>query len=120
MTLCDIYSGRRLVAKDVKYCGTLGLRILGLMFVHSPGAGAFLPVTKDIHMNFVRFELRIIWLNKNFEVVEDKIAKKWRVYNGPKTAYNVLELPVTNKIKIKIGEKLKIKIHGPTKRKRDA
>ncbi|EFD92506.1 MAG: hypothetical protein CSMARM5_0022 [Candidatus Parvarchaeum acidophilus ARMAN-5_'5-way FS'] len=109
--LCDFYNGEKAVAKKVKYCRNMSSKVLGLMFVSSPMNGAFLPDVKDIHMNFVRFELRVIWLDKNFKVIHQTIARKWRLYNGPEGAKHVLELPVDNKCNIKVGDKLKIKIY---------
>lgn len=119
MKFCDFYLGKRLLADKVKYCDTFSLKLKGLMFVSSPGNGAFLPDVKDIHMNFVRFKLRILWLDKDFRVIDDKIAKRWRLYYGPENAAHVLELPVENATKIKMGEKLKINIYDNVeKRKR--
>ena len=86
------------------------------MFVSSPGNGAFLPDVKDIHMNFVRFKLRVLWLDSEFRVVDDKIAMKWRLYYGPKNSVHVLELPTKNTFKIKTGEKLRIKIYDEIKK----
>ncbi|MCL4398340.1 DUF192 domain-containing protein [Candidatus Parvarchaeota archaeon] len=106
---CDFYKNGKLIAKDVKYCRTFSSKVMGLMFVSSPGKGAFLPDVKDIHMNFVRFELRVIWLNKNFKVVHQTIARKWRLYNGPEEAQHVLELPVDGKYNIKVGDKLELR-----------
>ncbi len=108
---CDFYKDNKAVAKGVKYCRSMSSKILGLMFVSDPRYGAFLPDVKDIHMNFVRFELRVIWLDSNFKVLHQTIARKWRLYNGPDNARHVLELPVNRKCNIKVGDKLKIKIY---------
>jgi uncharacterized membrane protein (UPF0127 family) len=112
---CDFYKNRKIIAKGVKYCRSFSSKVLGLMFTSSPGQGAFLPDVKDIHMNFVRFELRVIWLDKNFKVVHQTIARKWRLYNGPEEAQHVLELPVDKRYNIKVGDKLEIKIYGNKK-----
>ena len=112
MTFCDVYAGNKLVAKKVKYCGTFISKLNGLMFVKSPGEGAFLPDVRDIHMNFVRFNLRVIWLDSDFRVVSSVIARKWRLYYGQKEARHVLELPVGNHSKLKRGQKLEIRING--------
>ncbi len=117
MKLCDFYLGNKLIAKKVKYCDTFKLKLVGLMFVRLPGSGAYLPGVKDIHMNFVRFNLRIVWLDKNLKVLDSTIAKTWRLYYGPTEATNVLELPVDNKRKIQNGDKLRIKIYESSKRK---
>ncbi|MCL5016539.1 MAG: DUF192 domain-containing protein [Candidatus Parvarchaeota archaeon] len=111
MKFCDIYIGDKCIAKRVKYCNTFGLKLLGLMFVKTPGHGAFLPDVKDIHMNFVRFNLRIVWLDKNYKVLHEKIARRWRLYYGPEEAKHVLELPEDSKAVIKIGQKLNLKIY---------
>ena len=108
---CDFYKNEKAIARGVKYCGKLSSKILGLMFVSAPGNGAFLPDVKDIHMNFVRFELRVVWLDGNFTVMHQTIARKWRLYNGPEGAKHVLELPLDSKCDIKVEDKLKIKIY---------
>ena len=117
MKFCDFYLGSRQIAKKVKYCDTFKLKLVGLMFVKSPGNGAYLPDVKDIHMNFVRFKLRVLWLDKNLKVVDSKIANTWQLYYGPAGSANVLELPVENKRKIKNGDRLRIKIYESGARK---
>ncbi len=117
MKFCDFYLGNKLIAKKVKYCDTFRLKLVGLMFVKSPGNGAYLPGVRDIHMNFVRFKLRIVWLDENLKVVDSKIAKTWRLYYGSAGAENVLELPLDNNKKIKNGDKLRIKIYESSIRK---
>ncbi len=111
MKLCDIYLDEKRISAKVKYCDTFGSKLMGLMFVKSPGNGAFLPDVKDIHMNFVRFNLRIVWLDKNYKVLHEKIARKWRLYYGPEGAKHVLELPEDSKCRINIGDKLELKIY---------
>ncbi len=117
MKVCDVYLGGKPIAEGVKYCNTFKLKFLGLMFVKEPGAGAFLPDVRDIHMNFVNFELRIIWLDKDFNIVGYKVAKRWRLYNGPKKAAHVLELPLSNRAALRIGDTLKMKIYASEKAK---
>ncbi len=104
----DFYISGRRIAKNVKFCSTMSSKVLGLMFVSSPGNGAFLPGVKDIHMNFVRFGLRVIWLDEKRKVVKIADAKPWRLYYGPYNARHVLELPTTNRSKIKEGDKISI------------
>ena len=60
-------------------------------------------------MNFVRFELKVIWLDSKFRVVHQVRAKRWRLYYGPKDAKHVLELPVYNTATINIGDELRLK-----------
>ncbi len=111
MNFCDVYKGDRIIAKRVKYCGTFSRKLVGLMFTPTPGAGAFLPDVKDIHMNFVRFELKIVWLDGDFKVLHKVRAKRWKMYYGPARARHVLELPVYNDSKINIGDRLTIKTY---------
>ena len=111
----DFYKNEKAVATGIKYCRSTPSKILGLMFVSSPGNGAFLPDVKDIHMNFVRFELRVIWLDSKFKVLHQTIARRWRLYNGPENAKHVLELPADKKYDINVGDKLKIKIYENNK-----
>ncbi|MBE5728171.1 DUF192 domain-containing protein [Candidatus Parvarchaeota archaeon] len=109
MILVDIYRGQKLIAKSVKYCQDLRSKVIGLMFVSSPGNGAFLPNVKDIHMNFVRFNLDIIWLDKDNVVVKKALARPWKLYYGPANATHVLELPQGCGSSLKIGDTLYIK-----------
>ncbi len=109
MFLVDIYRNQKLIAKSVKYCQDLGSKIMGLMFVSSPGNGAFLPDVKDIHMNFVRFNLDVVWLDKDNIVVKKTLARPWRLYYGPTNAVHVLELPQGKGSTIKVGDKLSLK-----------
>ncbi|MCW1294124.1 MAG: DUF192 domain-containing protein [Candidatus Parvarchaeota archaeon] len=109
MFLVDVYDGQKLVRKSVKYCQDLGSKVIGLMFVSSPGNGVFLPDVKDIHMNFVRFNLDVIWLDANNTVVKKVTAKPWKLYYGPPNARHVLELPERAGSKIKLRDKLYLK-----------
>ena len=111
MLAADFYIKGKLVAKNVKVCKSFRLKLLGLMFVSSPGNGAFLPDVSSIHMNFVRFGLRIIWLDKEYKVVGQVYAKQWRFYNGPANSVHVLELPITNKSTVRLGDRLKVTTH---------
>ena len=111
MKLCGLNIDGKLIAKDVKYCDTFFSGLLGLMFIASPGNGAVLlnlPEPVGIHMNFVRFDLRIIWLDVRFKVVGEVLAKPWRMYHGPAGAKHVVELPVGNHSKIKEGDIIEI------------
>ncbi|MCL4399449.1 DUF192 domain-containing protein [Candidatus Parvarchaeota archaeon] len=117
MKVCDFYINGKSIAKGVKYCESFISKVLGLMFVSSPGRGAFLPGVNDIHMNFVRFNLYVIWLDKDMRVLQQTIAKPWRLYYGPSGGSNVLELPVGNRIRISKGDKLRIRIYEIKNRK---
>ncbi len=109
MGFVDIYVGDKKVAEKVKNCSRFYQKVLGLMFVSSPKGGAFLPGVKDIHMNFVRFPLKIIWLDKDMIVLRVVRAKPWGLYNGPEGARNVLELPVDNQFNFQEGMQISIK-----------
>lgn len=112
MKFCDFYIGGKPIARRVKYCASLGSKVLGLMFVRSPRGGAFLPDVTEIHMAFVRFKLNIVWLDKNFVVVKQKVAVPWGPYYGGGTrSVHVLELPIHNHARIKVGDRLKMRIY---------
>jgi len=101
----------------VKWCEHFSCKFLGLMFKSQiPENEGLLFVYKkesvidsSIHMFFMRFDIFVVWLNSNFEVVDCRKARKWQPYLFPKRpAKYVLELNTCMSDKIKLGTKLLI------------
>jgi uncharacterized protein len=89
-------------------------RLKGLMFQKYPleREGIMLIPCHSIHMFFMRFSIDVVFLNKGSRVVKVVSAlKPWRVKNGGKGAYSVLELPVgtIEKYRIEIGDKIELR-----------
>jgi uncharacterized membrane protein (UPF0127 family) len=61
-----------------------------------PGLGAYegillvedqeSKINSAIHMFFMRFDIAVIWINSKFQVVDVKLARKWRPFYVPASA----------------------------------
>jgi uncharacterized protein len=85
----------------IKYCDTFLTQLRGLTFrSHLPqDEGLLLVGTRDsrldssIHMFFVSFDLTVIWINSDMQVVDKVLAKSWRpAYFSKQPARYVLEI----------------------------
>jgi len=85
----------------IKYCDTFLTQLRGLTFRPrlSLDEGLLLVGTRDsrldssIHMLFVAFDLAVIWINSEMQVVDKIIAKSWRpAYFSKQSARYVLEI----------------------------
>ena len=85
----------------VKYCDTFLTQLRGLTFRSrlTRDEGLILVGTRDsrldssIHMLFVAFDLTVIWINSEMQVVDKIIAKSWRpAYFSKQPARYVLEI----------------------------
>ena len=90
-------------SKPIKaiYGDTFFLRLRGLMFSRTlPKDEGILLIEKDegilntsIHMLFMNFDITAVWLDKNNQVVDVKLARRWKLAYSPKTpARSVLEI----------------------------
>jgi uncharacterized membrane protein (UPF0127 family) len=100
-----------------KYCVSFWCRLKGLMFEkhidQSQGVLFVNPtesrIDASIHMFFMNFEILVVWLNSEFEVVDLRIAQRWQPLLVPaKPAKFILELHRAMHDKIAIGTKLDI------------
>lgn len=98
-----------------KYCSDFWSKFRGLMLQAplQPDQGALLVedresrINSSIHMFLMRFDICVIWLNNNYEVVDVKIAKRWRpAYLPVNPARYVLETHVSQVIQYKIGDQV--------------
>ncbi len=88
-------------ALHIKYCDTFFTQLRGLTFRSHLGRdeGLILAGTRDsridssIHMLFVSFDLAVIWINSDMQVVDKVLAKSWRpAYFSKRPARYVLEI----------------------------
>jgi len=93
-------------------------RFCGLMFQKeiSPDSGLILSESSEsvlnssIHMLFMRFNIAVIWLNKENIVVCKTLAKKWHpAYFSVKPANQIIETHTSNFVKFNIGDHIQIK-----------
>ncbi len=100
---------------QAKYCDTLFSRFRGLMFYRKLGRGEGLmlvygrdsKVDTGIHMFFMNFDIAVFWINSRMEIVDKKIARKWRSILTPsKPAQYVLETLPLHYDDFEVGDKL--------------
>jgi uncharacterized membrane protein (UPF0127 family) len=102
----------------IKYCDTFFTQLRGLTFRSRLGLdeGLLLVGKRDsrldssIHMLFVPFELSVIWINSNMEVVDKALAKSWRpAYFSKRPAKYVLEIHPERWGDFEIGDRVEFK-----------
>ena len=102
----------------IKYCDTFLTQLRGLTFRSRLGLdeGLLLVGTRDsrldssIHMFFVAFDLTVIWINSDMQVVDKIIAKSWRpAYFSKKPARYVLEIHPERWSDYEIGDTVQFK-----------
>ena len=102
----------------VKLCNTFITRFRGLMLVPSilPESGVLIDEQSDsiagtsIHMLFMNFDIAVVWINSQLQVVDARIAKRWRpMYAPAKPARYVLELHPDRLPDFQPGDKVDIR-----------
>jgi uncharacterized protein len=102
----------------VGYCDSFLCKLRGLMFRSrlSPDEGLLLVEKKDsrldtsIHMLFVPFDLAVIWINSDMQVVDKVTAKSWRPAYFPKAdARYTLEIHPSRWEDYQIGDKVEFR-----------
>jgi uncharacterized membrane protein (UPF0127 family) len=101
----------------VHHCDNFLDRFRGLMF-HPPlelGEGlVFVGKNENrmdsaIHMLFMRMDITVVWLNSRLEVVDVKLARRWRpAYIPIKPAKYILELSSERLSDFQIGNRLQL------------
>lgn len=103
------------VCFQAKYCNSYSDKLMGLMFKKSidPGYGIVLAdnteskINTSIHMLFMNFDITVLWLNKDFVIVDKILAKKWKpAYFPAQPAQYTIELHVSRFNDFSIGDKL--------------
>jgi len=107
-----IYKGEELIASKVYDCkgfmSAIGLRFKSNFGKHDAYLIHMIP-DSILDSFFVWMEFKAIWLDKDYNVLNVKNCKKNWLFPQVKNQHLVLELPISNKIKIKKGDKLLFK-----------
>lgn len=97
----------------IKYCDTFLTQLRGFTFRSrlARDEGLVLVGTRDsrldssIHMLFVSFDLGVIWINSQMQVVDRVVAKSWRpAYFSKQPARYVLEVHPDRWDEFQIGD----------------
>jgi uncharacterized membrane protein (UPF0127 family) len=98
-----------------KYCNTFLCQLRGLMLRRSLALdeGLLLVQKREnrtesaIHMLFMFIDLTVVWINAAYQVVDVKLARRWRLVYAPQApAKYVLELPAHRFDEFQIGDQL--------------
>ena len=102
----------------IKYCDTFLTQLRGFT-LHSRLArdeGLLLVGTRDsrldssIHMLFVFFDLTVVWINADMQVVDKVLARSWRpAYFSKRPAKYVLEVHPDRWEDYEVGDKVQFK-----------
>lgn len=105
-------------ALRIKFCDTFLSQLRGLTFRShlSQEEGLLLVGKRDsrldssIHMLFVLFDLSVIWINSNMQVVDKVLARSWRpAYFSKQPARYVLEIHPERWMDFEIGDRVQFK-----------
>lgn len=105
-------------ALRIKFCDTFLSQLRGLTFRShlSREEGLLLVGKRDsrldssIHMLFVLFDLSVIWINSNMQVVDKVLARSWRpAYFSKQPARYVLEIHPERWMDFEIGDRVQFK-----------
>jgi uncharacterized membrane protein (UPF0127 family) len=114
-------SSRPSLVINAGLCDTFYTKFMGFMFRKQidPFYGLLFSesteskVSTSIHMFFMNFDLAVLWLNKDFTVVDKAIARKWHpVYVSKQPAQYTLEMHTDRYQNFEIGDKLEVAIEG--------
>jgi len=82
----------------------------GLLLVQ----GSESRLNASIHMMFMRIDLAVIWINKDYSVVDRVLARRWKLAYLPRQAAQyVLETNVSNLSDFSIGDKVRFEETTP-------
>lgn len=103
---------QEIIAEDLKLNNTFFSRLIGLMFKKSlpAGSGVILKPCTQIHTCFMRFNIDVMFLDKNLQVLHIiENMRPWRISPLFLKALYTVELPAnTLKGQIKKGDKLSL------------
>lgn len=98
---------------EAVYCDTFFCQLRGLTFRRTlPGDRGLLLVQKNdsrinsaIHMMFVFFDLAVVWINSAYNVVDLRLARRWRPFYMPvEPAKYILELAADRIDDFRVGD----------------
>jgi hypothetical protein len=116
-----IKSGFPQVTVTAGVCDTFFTKFSGLMFrkkIHPYYGLLFSETTESrlntsIHMFFMNFDITVLWLNRDYSIVDIALAKKWHpVYISKAPAQYTLELHVDRFSDYSIGDQLQVEINA--------
>lgn len=102
----------------IKYCDTFLTQLRGFTFRSRlpPDAGLILAGKRDsrldssIHMLFVFFDLAVIWIDSDMQIVDKIIARSWHpAYFSKQPARYVLEVHPERSDEFQVGDTVKFK-----------
>ncbi|HAF49225.1 MAG TPA: hypothetical protein DCL08_08330 [Anaerolineaceae bacterium] len=102
---------------NLKVCDTFFNRFRGLMLTKelAPDGGIMLvgdaesKVNASIHTMFMRYDITVLWLDKDRVLVDKVLAKKWKLYYAPQApAQYILEMHPDRFDDFAIGDKFEI------------
>ena len=102
----------------VKYCDTFLTQLRGFTFRSglAQDDGLVLVGKRDsrvdssIHMFFVSFDLAVIWINSDMQVVDKVLARSWKpAYFSKQPAKYVLEVHPDRWDEFQVGDRVKFK-----------
>ena len=102
----------------VSYCDTFLTQLRGFTFRArlSPDVGLILVGNRNsrldssIHMLFVAFDLTVVWIDSNMEVVDKVLARSWRpAYLSKRPAQYVLEIHPQRYDEFAVGDLVEFK-----------
>ncbi|MGE5464938.1 MAG: DUF192 domain-containing protein, partial [Syntrophothermus sp.] len=102
----------------IKYCDTFLTQLRGFTLRPdlSHDEGLVLVGKRDsrldssIHMFFVSFDLAVIWINSNLQVVDKVLARSWKpAYFSKQPARYVLEVHPDRWEEFQVGDRLEFK-----------
>jgi uncharacterized membrane protein (UPF0127 family) len=102
----------------IKYCDTFITQLRGFTFRSSLARGDGLVlvgrrdsrVDSSIHMFFVSFDLAVIWINSDMQVVDKVLAKSWKpAYFSKQAAKYVLEVHPDRWDEFQVGDRVQFK-----------
>lgn len=113
----NLYYNKNLLA-ELKLCNTIFSKFKGLIFTRKlkNKQGIIIPLNQEkisqaaIHMLFVFYNIDVLWLDKDYKIVDLRRNLKPFTFAKPRNkAKYIVELPADSTSNINIGSKLQIK-----------
>ena len=110
-------NNRNQIKISAKVADSFFTKLRGLMFSKeiSLNSGLILSENSEsvlntsIHMLFMRYDIAAIWIDRNWNVVDKCLAKKWHLaYFSHRPATHILELNSSQLENFTVGDKLEI------------
>lgn len=110
---CKVLVNKKIISEKCKICKTFFSKLRGLMFRGLKDNESLLFEFKkarkrSIHMFFVFYTIKVIWISQDMEVVDIKTAKPFIPYLSSKKPAKYL-LEIKNSKNIKINNKISLK-----------